>query len=146
MDNTSGWKDNLEIGVQEIDVEHQLQVRLVESLRDAVTSGQPRETVDALLQSLLDTSNVHFMGEELLMRMHSWERYSQHTDEHRQLLEDLAAMRVSFETGQGAALLATATRVQSWLAHHIRTHDHAFGEYMASGGLGAHAKAKTTRN
>lgn len=137
MDSTPPWSQDLSTGMAEIDVEHQLQINLVETLLQAVASGKPREDVDALLQSLLDTSNAHFTGEELLMRMHSWERYAQHVEEHRQLLEDLQGMRISFETGQGAALTATATRVQAWLANHIRTHDHAFADCMARGGLGA---------
>lgn len=135
MDSSPGWSSDLGTGVAEIDAEHQLQVQLVEALQRAVGAGRPRAEVDALLRRLDDTSNVHFMGEELLMRLHAWERYEQHTEEHRRLLDQLRAMRAAFETGEGAALGAAVLHLQAWLTGHIHTHDRAFGEYMARGGL-----------
>jgi len=122
-------------GTAGIDVEHQLQFTLVETLLQAVASGKPRDDVDALLDSLVDTSNIHFQGEELLMRMHSYDGLAQHVEEHRLLLEELAGMRAAFESGQDAALTSGATRVLAWLASHLRTHDLALSAFMAQGGL-----------
>lgn len=139
MTQAAGWQAGTDTGVAELDVEHQLQVRLVESLRQAVLARQGRDTVDALLTQLADASNVHFMSEELLMRLHSWERYEQHTEEHRRLLEDLDALRALFAKGVDAELAAGVERVQAWLVSHIRGMDRAFAEYVARGGLGAPA-------
>lgn len=136
---TTSWQQDLDTGVAEVDVEHQLQVQLVESLRAAAQSGAPRTVVGALLQQLEDASNVHFGSEELLMRLHSWERYEQHTEEHRLLLEELRSLTGLFEHGSAADLAAGASRLQGWLASHIRGMDRAFAEYVARGGLGAKA-------
>jgi len=133
---TASWQQDLDTGVAEVDVEHQLQVQLVESLRAAAQSGAPRTVVGALLQQLEDASNVHFGSEELLMRLHSWERYEQHTEEHRLLLEELRGLTGLFEHGSAADLAAGANRLQGWLASHIRGMDRAFAQYVAKGGLG----------
>jgi hemerythrin len=133
---TPGLPRDLSTGVPEVDVEHELQVKLVAELQAAVSAGRGREVVGELLQRLEDVSNVHFMSEELLMRLHSWERYDLHTEEHRRLLEELRAMRALFDQQDGAALGAAAHRLEAWLTSHIRGMDRAFADYVSRGGLG----------
>jgi hemerythrin-like metal-binding protein len=135
----ASWKDDLDSGVPEVDVEHQLQVRLLDSLLGALDAGAPRESLGQLLAQLEDATNVHFGSEELLMRLHAWERYEQHTEEHRALLEELSLLKALFEHGSGADLAAGAQRLQAWLARHIRGMDRAFAQYVAQGGLASQA-------
>ena len=135
MTTETDWQKDLGTGVAEVDVEHQLQVRLVELLQSSLAEGKPAEVLAEVLTRLEDASNIHFMSEELLMRLHSWERYEQHTEEHRRLLEELEALRKLFEREDRAALAAALERVQAWLASHIRGMDRAFAAYVARGGL-----------
>ena len=135
MTTETDWQKDLGTGVAEVDVEHQLQVRLVELLQSSLAEGKPAEVLAEILTRLEDASNIHFMSEELLMRLHSWERYEQHTEEHRRLLEELQALRKLFEREDRAALAAALARVQTWLASHIRGMDRAFAAYVARGGL-----------
>jgi hemerythrin-like metal-binding protein len=140
MARGGGELQGLATGLPELDVEHQLQVRLVEALRRSVAAGQERAVQGALLQQLEDASNVHFMSEELMMRLHAWERYEQHVEEHRRLLEELKTVRVLFERGGPAAVDEALEQVQGWLAGHVRGMDRAFAEYVARGGLAAAAR------
>lgn len=134
---SGGELQGLRSGVPELDVEHQLQVRLVEALRRSLAAGQPRAQQLELLQQLEDASNVHFMSEELLMRLHAWERYEQHTEEHRRLLEDLRSLRGLFERGGEDGVSVALEQLQAWLAGHVRGMDRAFAEYVVRGGLQA---------
>lgn len=137
MERGAGELQGLRSGVPELDVEHQLQVRLVEALRRSVAAGQERAVQRELLQQLEDASNVHFMSEELLMRLHAWERYEQHVDEHRRLLEELQVLRVLFERGGDDAVQVALEQVQAWLGDHVRGMDRLFAEYVRRGGLAA---------
>jgi hemerythrin len=136
MDTSSDWNRDMSVGVAEVDVEHQLQARLVEALRDAVAGGRDRAVLGELLQRIEDTSNVHFMSEELLMRLHAWERYEPHTEEHRRLLEELRALRSLFERGGDAELGAAVEKLQAWLSSHIRGMDRTFAEHVARADAG----------
>jgi hemerythrin len=137
MESGAGAMQDLRTGVAELDVEHQLQVRLLEALRRAVAAGQDRAAQGELLQQLEDASNVHFMSEELMMRLHAWERYQQHTEEHRRLLEELKALRVLFERGGADAVQVALEQLQAWLGDHVRGMDRAFADHVSRGGLAA---------
>lgn len=132
MERGGGSARELETGLPEMDVEHQLQLRLVEALRQAVATGRERAELAALLQQLEDASSVHFMSEELLMRLHAWERYEQHSQEHGRLLEELAALRARFE-GPEVDLQAPLDQLQAWLEAHVRGMDRAFADHVRRG-------------
>ena len=135
MTTETDWQKDLGTGVAEVDVEHQLQVRLVEVLQEALAEGKPVPVLAEILTRLEDASNVHFMSEELLMRLHSWERYDLHTEEHRRLLEELQALRKIFEREDRVELAAAVERLKGWLSSHIRGMDRAFATYVSRGGL-----------
>lgn len=117
-------------GVPDIDVEHQLQVRLVEGLRRSVAAGQGRDVQLALLRQLRDASNVHFMSEELLMRLHAWDGYEQHLEEHRRLLDELGMVEVLFDRGSPDAVDVALAQLQAWLTNHVGGMDRAFADHV----------------
>jgi hemerythrin-like metal-binding protein len=129
--------DGLSLGLAEVDVEHQLQLRLVQGVRAALANHMNQETVSTLLQRLQDATEVHFASEEVLMRFHAWEGYSAHVEEHRKLLEELAALRRAFEERQGQDLTGPLDELQAWLTRHVRGPDRAFAQYVGRGGLAA---------
>ena len=129
------WQQDLGTGVEEVDIEHDLQIALVQQLHASVLAGRPAPVLAEILTRLEDTSNVHFMSEELLMRLHSWERYDLHTEEHRRLLVELQALRKIFEREDRVELAAGVERLKGWLASHIRGMDRAFAAYVRRGGL-----------
>jgi hemerythrin len=129
--------DGLSNGLAEVDVEHQLQLRLVQGVRAALVNHMNRETITALLGRLQDATDLHFANEELLMLQHAWEGYAEHVEEHRRLLEELVALRGAFEVGEGEALAVSLDQLQAWLVRHVRGPDRAFAQYVARGGLAA---------
>jgi hemerythrin len=128
----AAWEDELRLGVEDVDREHGLQVRLVEALQEALVAGADRATTAEILQRLDDCSDVHFMGEELLMRLHSYPRYHLHVEEHRRLLGTLRELRARFEGGQ-APTLDTVEELRRWLAGHVRGLDRDVAEWVSGG-------------
>ena len=131
MDTGTAARPELSTGVAEVDVEHQLQIQLVEAIRAAVVARRDGATVSGLLEQLQDASNVHFMSEELLMRLHAWPRYEAHVAAHGRLLDDLATLRRDLETGPSADLMVALDQLQSWLTDHIRGMDRSFAQDVA---------------
>ena len=137
MVQKGAWSDELELGVGTVDGEHQLQARLVAVLREAVEARRDRAVIEEILRRVEDTSNVHFMSEELLMRLDAYEDYGQHVEEHRKLLAQLAELRERFEADPGIDLRPTIGWVEEWLSNHIKHQDRRFTESMLKNRAGA---------
>jgi hemerythrin len=137
MEQRSAWSKELELGVGTVDGEHQLQARLVAVLREAVNARRDRAVIGEILRRVEDTSNVHFGSEELLMRLHAYDHYGLHVEEHRKLLEQLAELRAQFDADPSADLGPAVGAVEEWLRAHIQGMDRRFIEVMNRGGATA---------
>ncbi len=130
MEPKSAWSKELELGVGTVDSEHQLQTRLVAVLRDAVETGREHSVIAEILRRVEDTSNVHFMSEELLMRLDAYDHYGHHVEEHRKLLEQLAKVRARFEADPSTDLREIIAWIEAWLTDHIKGMDRRFTENL----------------
>ncbi len=123
---------DLRLDVPSIDVEHALQVDLVEALGRAVSEGKSREVADEILEKLLDLTRVHFLAEELMMRMEGYPGYEAHLAEHGELLAELLKLRSARERSDRPMTPDAVDGLRSWLAGHIRTQDRAFAAFLAA--------------
>jgi hemerythrin-like metal-binding protein len=124
----AGRPKDLDLGIPEIDVEHALQLQLVQAVRAALESGD-LATAHAALGRLDDVTNAHFLAEQLLMRLHAYPGYAAHVQEHDRLIEELRSLwRQPVGTGDAEGI---AQRLELWLRVHIATADEAFASYLA---------------
>jgi hemerythrin len=86
--------------------------------------------VEALLAQLIDYSEAHFLSEELLMRLASYDDYEEHTENHRQLLESLRTAQQQYQsTGQHELVSQIAKSSMAFLVRHIQTRDVKFANW-----------------
>jgi hemerythrin len=109
-----------------MDGEHRVQVGLIRALCDAVRSGSKDTEVGAILDQLTEYSSVHFMSEELLMRLASYDDYEDHVADHAQMLEVLTQMRTDFDAGKPEQLVISAEAGLVFMQRHIETRDARF--------------------
>jgi hemerythrin-like metal-binding protein len=117
----------IKLGVPEIDVEHELQLQLVCAVRAALEAGDPAAAQEALGR-LDDVTNAHFLGEQLLMRLHAYPGYAAHVLEHDRLVDELR--NLSRELPAAAEADVVAQRLELWLRVHIATADDAFASFL----------------
>ena len=117
-------------GYARLDSEHQFQVALVTAMAYALRGGRPREEVRAILDQLTSFTDMHFMAEQLLMRLYAYPDYAAHQDEHDRLMDALTAMREAFGSGSNAELHAQLDEMHAALLAHIRSSDRALGSYV----------------
>ena len=130
MEPKSAWEKEQTLGVATVDSEHQLQRRLVAVLRDAVESRREPVVISEILRRVEDTSNVHFLSEELLMRLDAYDHYGMHVEEHRKLLAELADLRARYEADQSTDLRPSIGWIEEWLSNHITGMDRRFTDSM----------------
>jgi hemerythrin len=72
---------------------------------------------------------VHFLSEELLMRLCSYPDYHEHLADHLHALETLRGVAAALGEGEDLLALRTAEDILGFLARHIATRDRNFAAY-----------------
>jgi hemerythrin len=118
---------------RETDREHQIQLGLLEALCAATSDAQAAVPVAEILQQLISYSEAHFMSEELLMRLHSYDDYEDHVSDHIDMMDRLNAIAAAQSSGGSALVSGNAREVLAFLNQHIATRDQRFAVFMRAG-------------
>jgi hemerythrin-like metal-binding protein len=118
--------------VASMDLEHLAQLAMLNDIKAAVRGGVPDSMVYALLDELVEKSNLHFLSEQLVMKLHAYEAYESHLLEHQRLLAELKDLKRNLTEGAANAKQGLIEALRSWLLVHIQTSDKALAEYMSA--------------
>jgi len=111
---------------QSIEGEHRFQIQLINLLNDAVEAGKPKEEISSVLTQLYAYSEAHFMSEELLMRLDSYDEYQSHVDEHQEMVQMLKDMVHNVDNGNLNLLPGKVQSALAFLVNHINTSDRRY--------------------
>jgi hemerythrin len=125
--------ENIGVGVQEIDTEHDLLLGVVRALERAVHTA-PRAQVETLLQQLSELSRVHFATEEIMMRLYAYPEFAGHQLEHARLVDQIDQVRAEFAMGHVQPTRSFSSALHHWFTEHIRTHDVALARFVRESG------------
>ncbi|MDP2822038.1 MAG: hemerythrin family protein [Sulfuritalea sp.] len=115
------------------DSEHQVQLGLLQALCDAVRDHRDAAAVAEILEQLIAYSEAHFMSEELLMRLKSYDDYEDHVDDHIHMLDVLRAIAADHAAGNSSLVAGKAEEVLGFIGNHIATRDKRFADFVRSG-------------
>ena len=118
--------------IAEMDREHAGQLSLLNDLKAAVRSGAPDSLVYALLNEMVEHTNLHFLSEQLAMKLHAYEASESHLLEHERLLLEVRNLKRSLATGTATDKSSLIEALRSWLIVHIQTADKALTEYLST--------------
>jgi hemerythrin len=119
-------------GIASMDREHSGQLSLLNDLKAAVRSGADDSVVYALLNELVEHTDLHFLSEQLAMKLHAYEGYESHLLEHQRLLVEVQNLKRSLATGTVTDKQSLMEALRSWLLVHIQTADKALAEYLST--------------
>jgi hemerythrin len=122
----------LSYGIASMDREHSGQLSLLNDLKAAVRSGADDRVVYALLNELWEHTNLHFLSEQLAMRLHAYEAYESHLLEHQRLLLEVQNLKSSLAAGTATDRHGLIEALRSWLVVHIQTADKTLAEYLST--------------
>jgi len=131
------WDEGIGTGVDSMDTEHRLQVSLVNALEELVRQGMDAELATRTITQLVDFTNVHFLSEELMMRLYAYPQHDAHKAEHGRLTEQVAEIQRRVQAGEQKAALETIEALHRWLVGHIKSMDQAFALWCAKNGIQA---------
>lgn len=115
-----------------IDNEHRVQLGMLKALCTAVEEGESAAKIHEILNQLTAYSELHFMSEELLMRMYAYPDYDDHVLDHEAMTERLNQILRRYAAGQDSIALQTANEMREFLLGHINSRDQSLTEFLAN--------------
>lgn len=122
----------LNFGIGSMDLEHARQLSLLNDLKAAVRGGADNSLVYALLNDLVEHTNLHFLSEQLAMKLNAYEAYESHFLEHERLTLEVENLKQSLATGTAMDKHRLIEALRSWLVIHIQTADRALAEFLST--------------
>jgi len=124
------WQTDYQIGVAEIDEQHQRLVEMVNSLHEAMKSGSGKSLVPKVLNELVEYTVTHFNTEERLMQETRYPHYLQHKRQHDELTQQVVQMKSVIDSGKPVNTIEIMNFLKGWLINHILGSDKQFGEHI----------------
>lgn len=112
------------------DREHAEQLGLLHALSAAVEQAAEPTEVARKLEALIAYSEAHFMSEELLMRMKSYDDYEDHQDDHVHMLSAMQSMATDHAAGRTVLIPGKVNDVLDFIGRHIGTRDKRLADYV----------------
>ena len=126
MNDSKEWT----FSVATMDSEHAGQLSLLNDLKAAIRNGADDSLIYALLNELVEHTNLHFLSEQLAMKLHAYEAYESHFQEHERLLREVENLKSGLATGTVTDKQSLIEALRGWLTIHIQTTDKALAEYL----------------
>jgi hemerythrin-like metal-binding protein len=130
MEPTEESKE-LDYGFTSMEREHAGQLKLLNDLKAAVRAGADDRLVYALLNELVEHTNLHFLSEQLAMKLHAYAAYESHLAEHERLMVEVQNLKRSLAEGTATDKHRLIEALRSWLHVHIQTADKTFAEFLS---------------
>ena len=127
-------KEQFATNVGAHDAEHQEIFRLVNTLGDAVGSGD-RAEVGKQLDALIAYVAQHFAAEEANFVKYGYPAYEGHKAEHDKLVATCLDLQKKFHAGEAEITGDTAAFVVGWLTDHIPNIDKKYGPFLNEKGV-----------
>jgi hemerythrin len=123
-------------GLPEIEREHELQVALVDAF-EKVAGANERSKAGKILEEMAELSEMHFLAEELVMRLHQYPAFQEHAAEHARLMREMKELLRQNAAGTLDITLELADRLRRTLTTHLRETDRALATFMRREGATA---------
>lgn len=116
----------------EMDKEHQVQIGMLDAFCTLITDNESSLKINEVLKQLVSYSEIHFMSEQLLMRMYAYPDYDDHVQDHEAMIEHLNQIQGRFASGENKLALETANEMKKFLLGHISSRDQVFTDFLSN--------------
>jgi hemerythrin len=127
------WKRHFELGIPEVDHEHQELIRLINSVHESLRQKPTVEEVSAVLGEIHSLISAHFALEEKNMRSWAYPGYEEHKRDHEALLDEIRDTMDECSTELPLDRAAFSAKLNAWFENHFRTQDARLHTFLHSG-------------
>lgn len=130
MTSTAPDDDNIHLGADALDNEHQGQIDLLLAVEAELRGAADRDQLDLLLDRLIEFTNIHFMSEQVIMRQQAYPGLPAHEAEHDRLMDEMRDFQRRLDGAERPLVADDLAALRDWVLLHIRSKDKAFAQYL----------------
>ncbi len=124
------WRDEFEIGIKEVDFEHQELIDLINESYAMAKEDDSRAAVMECLGDIFTRISAHFALEEKEMRELKYDQYGDHKEEHEELLDNIRDIMDDYEERATLDEEEFGERLKNWFVNHFSTKDARLHKFL----------------
>lgn len=128
--NLVEWQPTLNIGIPEIDQDHQKLFSMLNLFHNSFHSAEGRSKQQDILQNLFKHAKEHFALEERLMKQSEYPQSKEHQAQHLGFLAQAEKFSDSMNGESHTLLLDLSIFVRNWFSFHISKWDQEMGLHL----------------
>lgn len=115
------WNDQLKVGIDSVDQQHQRLVEILNQLDQAIALGAAPSAKLKLIEALIDYTQYHFQHEENLMRDAGYtaDKFDEHCRQHQGFIEKVLTAQAQAQIEPDSVLNGLMDFLMAWLSAHI---------------------------
>jgi hemerythrin-like metal-binding protein len=129
------WTDSLSVGIDIIDEQHKVLIKIINDLHEAMKAGQSKSIIKDVLARLIDYTGFHFSTEEKLMDKYGYPEAAGHKKIHKDLVDDVLELQKKLDKSELTLGVHVLTFLKTWLNDHILKTDMKFGGFLKQKGI-----------
>lgn len=129
------WNDSLNLGIVEVDAQHQHLISLINELHDRVRGGGSRESVEGLLTEISDEIKAHFAAEERYFDRFLYPERESHRSIHSLLVRQIEELLEQTREGALPVTDSVLLFVKDWFLTHMTGSDLVYAVWMKHKGF-----------
>ncbi len=94
------WKEEYNLGIEEIDFEHRIFVKIIKKIEQHIIEGYDENYIQRLMFELIKYTSFHFQSEENIMVDIKYPEIINHKKQHEHLVSKLQLILLEIEIGQ----------------------------------------------
>ncbi len=123
------WQPQYEIGIKEVDSQHEHLVEVINKVLDANAQNKLNEYFGEAIKELVDYTHYHFNSEESFTKKIGYPNLFEHKAQHKLLIKQLIKILEDLKAGKQEIANKLPSILKKWIIKHVFYHDRLIGLY-----------------
>ena len=117
------WKSSYALGISSVDHEHQEMIKAINAVYASLDEQAAPEEIESALGEIHANISAHFALEEQLMSEAGFEEYTEHKNDHEELLDQIRDMMDVYAVNPAKGQSVLHACLTDWFGRHFSTFD-----------------------
>ena len=117
------WKEEYSVGVELIDNQHKVIIKMLNDLNNAFLNKEHGEVVLDIISEMANYTVLHFKTEEDIFKAIGYSLEKEHIKEHVNFIKKVGEFKTQYEENNSALTFKVLNFLREWLNSHILVSD-----------------------